>query len=111
MISRLANYPSSAHVFDQRKPHTMKPHLPTIATLFALALLTSQVHAASLDCTKKGEEKKLTGASLASFNKKCEKDAAGGASQKCQKQADVKKLEGAARATELKKCLAANKDG
>ena len=89
----------------------MKPHLPTIAALFALALLTSQVHAASLDCTKKGEEKKLTGASLTSFHKKCEKDASGGVSAMCQKAADAKKLNGAARASELKKCLATNKDG
>ena len=89
----------------------MKPHLRTIAGFFVLALLTSQVHAASLDCTKKGEEKKLTGASLASFHRKCEKDAAGGASAMCQKVADAKKLNGAARASELKKCLATNKDG
>ena len=89
----------------------MKPHLPTIATLFALALLTSQVHAASLDCTKKGEEKKLTGASLASFHKKCEKDAAGGVSAMCQKAADAKKLGGAARVNDLKQCLANNKNG
>lgn len=89
----------------------MNHHLPAITALFALALLTSQVHAASLDCTKKGEDKKLTGASLASFHKKCEKDAAGGVSAKCQKAADAKKLVGAARASELKTCLASNKDG
>jgi hypothetical protein len=83
----------------------------TIAALFAVVLLTSQAHAVSLDCTKKGEEKKLTGASLASFHKKCEKDATSGVSDKCQKQADAKKLEGAARAAELKACLAKNKDG
>ena len=89
----------------------MKPHLPTIATLFALALLTSQVHAASLDCTKKGEEKRLAGASLASFHKKCEKDSTGGVSAMCQKGADAKKLGGAARVSEIKRCLANNKDG
>ena len=89
----------------------MNSRLPTIAAIFALALLTSQVHAASLDCTKRGEEKKLTGASLASFHKKCEKDAAGGVSAMCQKAADAKKLGGAGRVSDLKRCLATNKDG
>ncbi len=88
----------------------MKPHLPPIATLFAITLLTSQVHAANPDCTKKGEEKKLSAAALVSFHKKCEKDAAGGVSTMCQKAADAKELGGSARAAELKTCVANNRD-
>ncbi|WP_442753917.1 hypothetical protein ACNHKD_13040 [Methylocystis sp. JAN1] len=60
------------------------------------------VAAPAPDCAAKATEKKLAGAALNSFLKKCERDAAMSA---CQAAAAEKKLVGAARMSFTKKCV------
>jgi hypothetical protein len=57
---------------------------------------------AAPDCAARATEKKLAGAALNSFMKKCERDAASNA---CDAAATEKKLAGAARASFTKKCV------
>lgn len=57
---------------------------------------------AAPDCAAKATEKKLAGAALNSFLKKCERDAAAGA---CETAAAEKKLRGAAKSSFTKKCV------
>jgi len=52
-------------------------------------------------CHDKATDKKLAGAALTSFMKKCESDAA----TACDAQAEVKKLSGAAKTSFTKKCV------
>ncbi|WP_457796544.1 hypothetical protein [Methylocystis sp. S23] len=54
------------------------------------------------DCAAKAAEKKLAGAALASFLKKCERDAA---TNSCAAAAVEKKLKGAAKSSFTKKCV------
>jgi hypothetical protein len=54
------------------------------------------------DCAAKATEKKLAGAALASFLKKCERDAA---TSSCEAAATEKKLKGAAKSSFTKKCV------
>lgn len=54
------------------------------------------------DCAAKATEKKLSGAALASFLKKCERDAA---TSSCEAAATEKKLKGAAKSSFTKKCV------
>jgi hypothetical protein len=54
------------------------------------------------DCAAKASDKKLAGAALNSFMKKCERDAAQAA---CDVSAKEKKLAGAARTSFTKKCV------
>jgi hypothetical protein len=54
------------------------------------------------DCAAKATDKKLAGAALSSFMKKCEREAAQAA---CEASAAEKKLAGAARTSFTKKCL------
>ena len=73
--------------------------------LFAAAalvgLLAAAAHAQTTPtCKTTAAEKKLAGAALTSFMKKCEKDAAAA----CTKTAAEKKLVGAAKASNVKKC-------
>ena len=73
--------------------------------LFAAAalvgLLAAAAHAqTTATCKANAAEKKLAGAALTSFMKKCEKDAAAA----CTKTATEKKLVGAAKASNVKKC-------
>jgi hypothetical protein len=76
------------------------------AAIVALGLIASPAFAATADCEKKADEKKLAGAARTSFVKKCDKDAGGGANAACEKSADDKKLAGAARTSHIKKCTA-----
>jgi hypothetical protein len=67
-----------------------------LAGLFAVT-----AHAqTTVTCKATATEKKLAGAALTSFMKKCEKDAAAA----CTKSATDKKLAGAAKASNVKKC-------
>ena len=63
----------------------------------------------SSDCAVRAAEKKLAGAALSSFTKKCERDAA---TLSCTSAASDKKLRGAAKNSFTKKCIkdATNKD-
>lgn len=54
------------------------------------------------DCAAKAVDKKLAGAALASFMKKCERDTA---TASCETAATEKKLAGAARKSFTKKCV------
>ncbi|MGJ0508534.1 MAG: hypothetical protein ACR652_15710 [Methylocystis sp.] len=67
----------------------------------ALAVAQSPVPAAP-DCAAQAVEKKLAGAALNSFMKKCERDAA---TAGCEAAAAEKKLSGAARASFTRKCV------
>ncbi|PPD46253.1 MAG: hypothetical protein CTY15_01335 [Methylocystis sp.] len=54
------------------------------------------------DCAAQATDKKLAGAALTSFMKKCERDAV---AKGCEVQAADKKLKGAAKASFTKKCV------
>jgi hypothetical protein len=72
--------------------------------LFLIALLCSFAGAAYAQgptCKAQASDKKLAGAALTSFMKKCETDA----TTSCNASADEKKLAGAARTSFTKKCV------
>lgn len=62
----------------------------------------AQTPAAAPDCAARASEKKLRGAALNSFMKKCERDAA---TESCEAAAADKKLTGAAKSSFTKKCI------
>ncbi len=71
-------------------------------SLFAILLIVSTSAAYADDtCASKAADKKLAGAALTSFSKKCAKDAA----TSCDQQAADKKLAGAAKTSFTKKCV------
>ncbi len=74
-----------------------------IASAFVVAATAAgaQQAAQPASCKMQAGDKKLAGAALSSFMKKCEGDAAAA----CTKQADDKKLAGAARTSFTKKCV------
>ena len=89
-----------------------------IACLFAVSMLFAQVATAASDCESKAVSKAgkpLSGAAKASFIKKCEADAKGGAAASgCAEKAvgkNGKPLAGAAKASFMKKCEADAKAG
>lgn len=71
--------------------------------LIAIALLFLAASPALADgtCKSQAEAKKLAGAALTSFTKKCAADAA----TTCDTQAAAKKLNGAAKSSFVKKCV------
>jgi hypothetical protein len=71
----------------------------TIALAAALTLLAGAAHAAS--CKAEADGKKLAGAALTSFMKKCESDA----KTACEKSATDQKLSGAAKNSHVTKCV------
>ena len=83
-----------------------------IACLFAASMLFAQAATAASDCESKAVSKAgkpLAGAAKASFIKKCEADAKGGAGSGCAEKAmskDGKPLAGAAKTSFMKKCEA-----
>jgi len=83
---------------------TMKT-LMSILTL-VVAAFSTPAFAANAACEAAAKEKKLAGAALTSFMKKCETDAAGAGS--CEAMAAEKKLAGAAKTSFVTKC---EKDG
>jgi hypothetical protein len=72
----------------------------------AAAALAAPTWAANATCEATAKEKKLAGAALTSFMKKCEADAAGAGN--CEAMAAEKKLAGAAKTSFVTKC---EKDG
>ena len=73
-----------------------------VVVLSALAgALAPGAHAETATCKAQASDKKLAGAALASFMKKCESDAAAA----CDTAAGDKKLAGAAKASFTKKCV------
>jgi hypothetical protein len=69
--------------------------------LFVLALTGSAAFAQSTTCKAQAAEKKLSGAALTSFTKKCQSDAKAA----CDVSANEKKLAGAAKSSFTKKCV------
>jgi hypothetical protein len=72
-----------------------------VALAGVLCLLGSAAYAQSPTCKSQAGEKKLAGAALTSFMKKCESDAA----KACDVSAGEKKLAGAAKTSFTKKCV------
>lgn len=73
--------------------------MKTIALAAAITLLAGNAFAAS--CKVEAGDKKLAGAAMTSFMKKCESDA----QAKCDKSAADQKLAGAAKTSFTKKCV------
>jgi hypothetical protein len=69
-----------------------------VTSCLATGVVTSAMADAS--CKVQATDKKLAGAALTSFSKKCAKDAASA----CDAQAATKKLNGAAKTSFVKKC-------
>jgi len=72
-----------------------------IIAILALGLTTTGALAAETTCKAQATVKKLAGAALTSFMKKCESDAA----KSCETSATEKKLAGAAKTSFTKKCV------
>lgn len=70
-----------------------------IALALAISLVATGAYAAS--CKTQASEKKLAGAALTSFMKKCETDA----TKSCEMDSATKKLAGAAKTSHMKKCV------
>lgn len=75
--------------------------MKSLAVGLVLSLIGFSAHAADA-CKLQAAEKKLAGAAMTSFMKKCEKDAAAA----CDASAKDKKLGGAAKTSFTKKCVA-----
>jgi hypothetical protein len=71
-----------------------------VAAAIILSVVGFSAHAADA-CKVQAAEKKLAGAAMTSFMKKCEKDAAAA----CDASAKEKKLAGAAKTSFTKKCV------
>lgn len=71
-----------------------------LAIVMALCVFGSEA-LADTTCTTRAAEKKLAGAALTSFMKKCEEDAAA----TCDADSKSKKLSGAALDSHMKKCI------
>ena len=67
----------------------------------ALCLFAGQAYAQNATCKAQATEKKLAGAALNSFMKKCQSDA----QKSCNASATEKKLSGAAKNSFTKKCV------
>lgn len=72
-----------------------------IALALFLSMLAAGANAQSPTCKAQADEKKLAGAALNSFMKKCQTDA----QKACDGQAKDKKLAGAAKSSFTKKCV------
>ena len=70
-------------------------------TIILAAALSLAATSAFASCKSEATGKKLAGAALTSFMKKCESDAAA----KCEADSNTKKLAGAARTSHMKKCV------
>lgn len=71
-----------------------------IIAILVLGFTTTGALAAETTCKAQGTDKKLAGAALTSFMKKCERDA----TATCETAAAEKKLAGAAKTSFTKKC-------
>jgi hypothetical protein len=72
-----------------------------MAMVGVLCMFAGTAYAQSPSCKAQAGEKKLAGAALTSFMKKCESDA----TKSCDASAGEKKLAGAAKASFTKKCV------
>jgi hypothetical protein len=72
----------------------------TLAALLLL-FLTSGSYAQGSTCKAQATEKRLAGAAMTSFMKKCENDA----KKSCEADSKDKKLRGAAKNSHMKKCV------
>lgn len=72
-----------------------------LTTAFVTLLCSGAAFAAEDTCKSRATEKKLAGAAMTSFMKKCESDAA----KTCDTNAADKKLAGAAKSSFTKKCV------
>jgi hypothetical protein len=72
-----------------------------ISLTILFGLLASGAFAAEATCKSQASDKKLAGAALTSFMKKCESDA----TKTCETSASEKKLSGAAKTSFTKKCV------
>ena len=72
-----------------------------VALVGIVCMLGTAAYAQGLSCKTQAAEKKLHGAALTSFMKKCQSDAA----KSCDIAAADKKLAGAAKASFTKKCV------
>jgi hypothetical protein len=72
-----------------------------LALALSATLLATTAYAQQTSCKAQATEKKLAGAALNSFMKKCQADA----TASCNKQAEEKKLAGAAKNSFTKKCV------
>lgn len=103
---RLASLNLFAHTARATSEESdMLRKLLTASICAAGVLVSAGVYAqapATPDCAATATEKKLHGAALNSFMKKCERDAAASA---CDASAIEKKLAGAARTSFTKKCI------
>jgi hypothetical protein len=75
--------------------------MKTLSLALALCVFAGAANAQSPSCKAQAGEKKLAGAALTSFMKKCESDAA----KSCDTSAMEKKLAGAAKSSFTKKCV------
>jgi hypothetical protein len=94
-------------VHDQDTRGATMKTLMSILTL-VVAAFSTPAFAANAACEASAKEKKLAGAALTSFMKKCEADAGGASANNCEAMAAEKKLAGAARTSFVTKC---EKDG
>jgi hypothetical protein len=75
--------------------------MKAILVAATLCLVAGTAHAQNATCKANAAEKKLAGAALTSFMKKCETDA----KKTCDASAAEKKLNGAAKTSFTKKCV------
>ena len=75
--------------------------MKTLSLALVLCVFAGGAYAQSPSCKTQADEKKLAGAALTSFMKKCESDAA----KSCDTSAVEKKLAGAAKTSFTKKCV------
>jgi hypothetical protein len=71
-------------------------------TILLAAAFSLAATSAFATCKSEASAKKLSGAALTSFMKKCESDA----NAKCEADSSAKKLAGAAKTSHMKKCVA-----
>ena len=96
--------PAQVHTQGEADGQTRKKEkscMRLIIAILALGLTTTDALAAESTCKAQVTDKKLAGAALTSFMKKCESDAA----KSCETSATEKKLAGAAKTSFTKKCV------
>jgi hypothetical protein len=99
---RIARASFGAHgLRGVRARSTLEDMMKILAIAAALSLLAAGAHAETTTCKAGAAQKKLAGAALTSFMKKCQTDA----QKACDTQAAEKKLAGAAKASFTKKCV------
>jgi len=75
--------------------------MKALSLAVAFLLASAAAHAQTPTCKSQAADKKLAGAAMTSFMKKCESDA----KKTCDADAAAKKLAGAAKNSHVKKCV------